>query len=318
MSSRYSRQELVIGSKAQAQLEKARVVVVGLGALGSVASDLFARAGIGSLSLIDRDVVELSNLQRQTLYSEEDVGKPKSECAKSKLRQINSKIILTSHITDLNHQNIDSLLKDNDLIMDCTDNLYTRFLINEFSRKTEIPWVYSAVIKDHGNVLTITKDTPCLRCVFGEPESVETCDTIGVLNTITNAIASIAVNEAIKILSNQFTEQDLVNLNITTLRLTKITPEYGSDCPACNANYEYLSGKKEPRIKEICAGSFQFYFEHIDIKELATKLNKLGKTVEGKNYIFFENLSVFDNGRIFVKADSLEQAKSTISRYIGN
>lgn len=318
MSSRYSRQELVIGSKAQAQLEKARVVVVGLGALGSVASDLFARAGIGSLSLIDRDVVELSNLQRQTLYCEEDVGKPKAECAKSKLRQINSKIILTSHITDLNHQNIESLLIDNDLILDCTDNLYTRFLINEFSRKTGIPWVYSAVIKDHGNVLAITKDTPCLRCVFGEPETIETCDTIGVLNTITNAIASIAVNESIKILTNQFTGQDLVNLNINTLRLTKITPEYGSDCPACKGNNEYLSGKKEPRIQEICAGSFQFYFEHIDIKELATKLNKLGKTVEGKNYIFFENMSVFDNGRIFVKADSLEQAKSAISKYIGN
>lgn len=315
---RYSRQELVIGSKAQEQLSKASIAIVGLGALGTVSADLLARAGIGTIKLIDRDIVELSNLQRQTLYQEEDVGKFKAERAFSRLEKTNAQTNLTYVIDDLNHKNIGSLLNHHDLILDCTDNIYSRFLINEYSRKTGIPWVYSAAIRDHGNVMGITRETPCLRCVFEEPGSSETCDTAGILNTASGAVSCFAVNEAIRILTGKFNEQSLISLNINTMRLTKVRPEHREDCPACNRKFEYLTGEKEPLIKQLCANTFQFYFDGLDVEELAGRLRKLGKVVEGKGYVFFGNISAFSNGRVFVKAENMEQAKSAVSKYIGN
>ena len=187
-------------------LQKAKVAVLGLGATGSVAAELLTRAGIGSIAIIDRDQIELTNLHRQALYTEKDVGKPKAEIAQKALKQINSEIKITSFIMDINHKNIENILKQ-DLILDCTDNLYTRFLINDYSRKSSTPWIYSACISDHGNVMTITKSTPCFHCIFQEVEGLDTCDTAGILNTVSHSIASLQVQEAVRYLTGHFKEQ---------------------------------------------------------------------------------------------------------------
>ena len=143
MKDRYSRQMLLkeIGEEGQSKLDYKKVVIVGIGALGTVAAELLARAGIGSLRLIDRDVVEESNLQRQILFTEKDVGKSKSVMAAEKLKEINSLIKIESYPLHLDPKNV-SLLQDADLVLDCTDNLETRFLINDHCRKEKIPWIY--------------------------------------------------------------------------------------------------------------------------------------------------------------------------------
>jgi len=188
---RYSRQEIFIGKENQKILENSTVSIVGLGALGSTAADLLARSGI-NLILIDRDLIDITNLQRQSLFTEEDIDKPKALITKEKLQEINSNIKIKPYFQDLTHKNI-NLIKS-DLIIDCTDNLETRFLINEYSKKNNIPFIYGSAIKDKGYIFNILKNNPCLNCILKNSKTTETCETTGVLNTITNLIASIQVN----------------------------------------------------------------------------------------------------------------------------
>src|SRR3989344_2567536 len=213
---RYTRQEIFseIGKDGQNKLGKSSVVIVGLGALGSVSAELLARAGIGKLILIDRDIVELSNLQRQSLYDEGDIGKPKALAAKEKLNKINSEVEIDFYVEDLNSGNINEIIsingnynnvknnkkyiknnKNTDLILDCTDNLETRFLINDFSVKNRISFIYSSAVGSKGYVFNvIQKKTACLKCFLKEAAQLGTCETVGVLNTITNLISSIQAN----------------------------------------------------------------------------------------------------------------------------
>ena len=204
---RYIRQQIFreIGKKGQEKLGKSTVAVVGIGALGSNSAELLARAGIGSLILIDRDVVELSNLQRQRLFDENDVGKPKALAAKEHLAKINSEIKIEFLIDDLNFENIGKIFnRKPDLILDCTDNLETRFLINDFSVKNEIPFIYSSAVGSKGYVFDIIPGkTPCLRCFLKEAAQLDTCETAGVLNAITSLISTMQASEAIKILLNK-------------------------------------------------------------------------------------------------------------------
>ena len=193
---RYIRQEIFreVGKKGQNKLGNSTVAIVGLGALGSVSSELLARAGIGKLILIDRDIVELSNLQRQGLFDESDAGKPKSLSAKEKLAEINSEIKIDFFIDDLNFNNIEKLIpiKNIGLILDCIDNLETRFLINDYCMKNKIPFIYSSAIGTKGYVFNIIpdKDSPCLRCFLQEAAKLDTCETAGVLNSIPHLISS--------------------------------------------------------------------------------------------------------------------------------
>ncbi len=324
---RYIRQEIFseIGKKGQETLRRSTVAIIGLGALGSVSAGLLARAGIGKLILIDRDVVELSNLQRQALYDENDVGKPKALAAKEKLNKINSDVEIEFFIDDLNSENIGKIFKSIDLILDCTDNLETRFLINDFSIKNNIPFIYSSAVGSKGYVFNIVPGkTACLRCFLKEASQLDTCETAGVLNTITNLIPSIQVNEAIKILLNKNYEKNLLFFNIWNNELSKINVSKNKSCICCaKRNFEYLNGKKQSRIIKLCGdNAYQIKTKSIDKKkfnELKNKLKKIGKIIDFDYCFTFDSkITIFNDGRAMIKAKDEKEAKSLYSKFVGN
>ena len=328
---RYIRQEIFseIGKKGQRKLRNSSAVIVGLGALGSVSAELLARAGIGKLYLIDRDIVELSNLQRQSLFDESDLGKPKALAAKEHLKKINSDVGIDFFIEDLNYENISKIFpqKKNDLILDCTDNLETRFLINDFSVKNKIPFIYSSAVGSKGYVFNIipNKNNPCLRCFLKEAASLDTCETAGVLNTITHAISAIQVDEAIKILTKKSKfEKNLLFFDIWKNELTKIKISKNKNCECCiKRSFEFLTGKKSSGIIKMCGNDiFQVKAKPIGKKEfdeLKNKLKKTGKLIDFGCCINFNNsLTIFEDGRALVKAKDEKKAKSLYSKFVGN
>lgn len=327
---RYSRQEIFseIGKQGQNKLRKSSVAIVGLGALGSVSAELLARAGIGKLVLIDRDIVELSNLQRQSLYDESDIGKPKAIAAKEKLHKINSEVKIDFFIDDLNYNNIGKIIgiKNINLILDCTDNLETRFLINDFSVKNKIPFIYSSAVGSKGYVFDVVpdKNNPCLRCFLKDAAQLDTCETAGVLNTITHIIPSVQSNEAIKILLNRSYERNLLYFDIWKNELMKIRINKNKNCECCvKNNFEYLSGKKSSKTIKMCGDNiFQIKNKSINKDEfnnLKNRLKKIGKIIDFGYCINFENkLTIFQDGRALIKAKDEKEAKSLYSRFVGN
>jgi len=325
---RYSRQEIFreIGKKGQSKLEKSIVAIIGLGALGSVSSELSARAGIGHLILIDRDVVELSNLQRQSLFTEKDVGKPKALAAKEHLSNINSKAEIDFFIDDLNFENVDRILSNKiNLILDCTDNLETRFLINDYSIKNKIPFIYSSAVGSKGYVFDIMPETtPCLKCFLKEAAQLDTCETTGVLNSITHLISSIQTDEAIKILLEKNYEKDLLFFDVWKNELTKIKVNKNKNCICCvKNNFEYLSGKKSSRIAKLCGDNvYQIKSKTIgksQFNSLKNSLRKIGNVADFGYCISFDGkLTIFQNGRALIKAKDEKEAKSLYSKFVGN
>ena len=305
---RYSRQELVLGKNNQQLLENSTVAVVGIGALGTVASQLLARAGI-NLILIDRDIIELSNLQRQLLFTEVDIGKSKALTAKNKLKKINSNISITYHTTHLNQKNI-KILQEADLILDCTDNLQTRFLINNYSKQNNLTWIYSSAIKNHGYVMPITKGGPCINC-FIQPAQLETCNTAGVLNTITTSIASLQVNLAIQLLTNQKTNNVLYYYNHSELKQLKVKKK--PNCLGCQGKFPI-----EENTSQFCSGRYQILGKSININQILQQLQKIDKVVSDEETIEFKNILLFKDGRALIKAKSLEQAQTDYSKWVGN
>ena len=194
---RYSTQETLIGKEGQKKINKAAIAIVGLGALGSLSAQLLARAGVGKLIIMDRDYVELGNLHRQ-FFNEDDIGEPKALATEKQIKKINSKINVEAHFDNLDYTNAEKLLGDADLILDCTDNLETRFLINDIALKNKIPFIYAAALGESGYVYTIQpeKEMPCFECIFKDARAAETCETAGVLNVITSAISVLQVNQA--------------------------------------------------------------------------------------------------------------------------
>ena len=228
-----------IGEEGHKIIRDKNIAIIGLGALGTVAADLLIRNGIGNLLLIDRDIIEESNLTRQALFYEEDVGRSKAYAAKEKLSKINSKCKITTWPIDLNSENV-SVLKEADLVLDCTDNLETRYLINDFCRKEKIIWIFASAIKTSGYIIPIFPEGPCLNCWLKEKISSETCEITGVLNTITYSIAALQVNLALKALLQEKIESELLNLDIWNPKLTKIAVKIRENCPTCNGIYLYL------------------------------------------------------------------------------
>ncbi|MBI1934816.1 ThiF family adenylyltransferase [Candidatus Woesearchaeota archaeon] len=330
---RYIRQEIFkeIGRQGQKKLGKSSVVIIGVGALGSASAELMARAGIGNIILIDRDVVELSNLQRQSLYDEGDIGKPKAMAAKEHLNKINSEIQIKSVIDDLNYNNITKIIKiknhkkNIDLILDCTDNLETRFLINDFSVKNKIPFIYSSAVGSKGYVFNIiTGRTACLRCFLKEAAQLETCDTAGVLNSITHLVSSLQSNEAIKIMLNKNYEKCLLFFDVWKNELIKIKVNKNKGCICCSKkSFEYLDGKKFPPMIKLCGDNmYQIrgkFFDKGQFSELKNRLKKAGKITDFDYCINFDRrLTIFNDGRALIKAKDEKEAKSLYSRFVGN
>src|SRR5438105_8600655 len=267
---RYSRQVLFapIGTEGQQQLRQSRAVVVGCGATGSVIASLLARAGVGTLRIVDRDYVEASNLQRQMLFDEQDAAEsvPKAIAAARKLAGFNSDVRVESEIADLTPATAERLLSGFDLIMDGTDNFETRYLINDFAVQSGIPWIYTAAVGSYGVTLNVIPGrTSCLTCVFPEaPRGIlATCDTPGIVHSAASAIASIAATEAIKILvgATDALRMTLLSLDVwqnQRAELKAANPR--ADCQTCRLReFQHLDGACHPQVTMCGRNSVQIH-----------------------------------------------------------
>ncbi len=338
---RYSRQMRYapIGTEGQQKLQDSRVLLCGCGALGSVLAGTLARAGVGYLRIVDRDFLELSNLQRQVLYTEEDVaaGLPKAIAAQQQLAKINSSITIDAHVTDVSSRNITQLCEGMDLILDGTDNFETRFLLNDASLSLNIPWVYGGCIGAEGQSLTIIPgETPCLRCLMSEPPAPgtsPTCDTSGILATIIQVIASIQATEAIKILTGNKAAINrcwtVIDLWENVTRQLKVDSfRENSDCPTCNKKeFPWLSGERGSQAAILCGrNSVQLNFpsaQALSLDDLEKSLQGVGKVTRNRYLLRLAVddylITVFPDGRAVIGGtEEIGEARSIYARYIGS
>jgi len=339
---RYSKQLLFSDwdETAQGKLGNSRVLLCGCGALGTVIAETLVRAGVGFLRIVDRDFVELSNLQRQVLFDEEDIKSqlPKAIAAVEKLKLINSEVTLEPIVADIDHTNIRQLAEGVDLILDGTDNFEIRFLINDYSLESNIPWIYGGVIGSHGQTMTILPhESACLRCMIEkvpDPGAVETCDTAGVIGPAVNVISSLECIAAMKLLGGKrdniapeltivdVWEGSLRKMNMSALR------ERGN-CPACHQGERlWLNGEEGSHTVVLCGRNAVQVSPppgwQLDLNELATRLETSG-TVTINPFLLRVQLSdseheltVFRDGRAIIKGtDEITEARTLYARYIG-
>lgn len=330
---RYSRQILFpgIGLEGQAKLKQARVAIVGCGALGSFHAGALARAGVGRLTLIDRDYVELSNLQRQWLYEEADAeqGLPKAVAAAQRLARINSGVETVPQAADLTPESAEELLAEADLILDGTDNFESRYLINDYSQSAGVPWVYGAAVASYGLVMPVIPGrTACFRCVYPEPPSgaQPTCETAGVVNTITSVIASLQVSLALRLLVGDEVPGTLMTLDVWTGITRSITaPAPDPECPCCGQrNFEYLDGCHRAPVSLCGRNAVQIHerTRPLDLTALEAQLAPLGPVrANGFALRFLHQqyeLTFFPDGRAIIKGTTDPGvARSLYARFVG-
>jgi molybdopterin/thiamine biosynthesis adenylyltransferase len=336
---RYSRQTLLaeIGTAGQDQLLASSVAIAGCGALGSVIAGTLVRAGVGQVRIVDRDIVELSNLQRQILFDERVAARamPKAIAAVERLRQVNSDVELEPVVVDINPDNVERLVSDVDLVLDGTDNFETRLLLNDVCVKHGIPWVYGGVIATYGMMRAILPGrTPCFRCWLGEvpaPGSTPTCDTVGVLGTAVSIIAALEATEGLKILLGR--EEALVGQLLyvdvwagTFERLD--VGELEGTCPVCDlGQFEFLERKEGTYLTSLCGRSAVQVdvrgTREVSFPALARRLDPVGQVRYNEYMLRFDvdeyELTVFPDGRTIVKGTTDEaQARSLFARYVGS
>jgi adenylyltransferase/sulfurtransferase len=339
MLDRYSRQILFpgIGETGQSRLLKSRVLVVGCGALGSAQVEALARAGIGTLRLVDRDFVEFSNLQRQTMFTERDAIErlPKAIACANHVREINSSVEVEAEIADVNHSNIERLIRDCDLVLDGTDNFATRYLINDACVKHNVTWIYGAAVGSYGVSMTIRPNVgPCLRCVFPEAPaaaSAPTCDTAGVIMPIISIVAAVQVGEALKLLTAQ-TERlhdSLMQFDIWRNEWRRISVgERDPNCSTCGRrSFETLQADSHEFAAVLC-GRHAVQVSpgqpaQVDLIALGQRLKSAGE-VNGNDYLLrfrtgeYE-LTVFQDARSIIRGtDDIATARSLYAKYVGN
>ncbi|MBI2508065.1 ThiF family adenylyltransferase [Candidatus Woesearchaeota archaeon] len=318
---RYSRQIVFekIGVEGQEKINGTNVTILGLGAIGSKSAELLTRAGIGSLTLIDRDIVEESNLQRQSLFTEEDINQPKALVAKARLEKINSNTKIRAFFKDINNKNIEDYVRPA-MALDCTDNMQTRFLLNEFCFKEKIPWIYTAIIESTGMLFSIMPEkTPCLTCIFNEiNQPLDSCDVSGIINTIAPLASSIQATEAIKYIINKPTTKELLYFDVWKNKIEKIKVKKQIGCPTCNSRFSYINGKKTNDAIKLCGtNSYQIQGPKLKLKEVAGKLEKIDKVILNDYCLIFKDLTIFSDGRVLIKAPNDKQARSAYTKYIG-
>jgi molybdopterin-synthase adenylyltransferase len=338
LNSRYSRQILFrgIGEAGQQKLRAARVAIVGCGATGSSLAGLLARAGVGHLRIIDRDYVEPSNLQRQSLFDEQDAAEslPKAVAAARKIAAFNSQIAVDAEVADLIPSNIESLLKETDLILDGTDNFETRYLLNDYAVSNSLPWIYSAAVGSYGVTLNILPlQTACLACIF--PDSprglVESCETSGILNSAVNAVASLAATEALKFLTGgsgaPYLRKTLLSLDVWTNERAEVSAAKPvASCRACaEHHFIHLAGEGRPHITLCGRNSVQIHERHrpLDFTELNRRLQPHGQVRHNEFVLKFVRdpyeMTLFPDGRAIIKGTTdTAVARSLYARYIGS
>ncbi|HTQ39900.1 MAG TPA: ThiF family adenylyltransferase [Pirellulales bacterium] len=346
---RYARQMRYapLGEEGQRRLLASRVLICGCGALGSVIANTLARAGVGQLRIVDRDFLELNNLQRQVLFDEADVAAalPKAVAAGEKLRRINSQIEVEPIVADISADNILALCQGCDIILDGTDNFETRFLINEAAVKLCIPWIYGGCIGAEGQSLSVLPgQPPCFRCVMSEPPPAgtsPTCDTAGILSPVVNVVASIQACEAIKILSGcteavnrTLTMVDLWENQVRQLNLDRLRAAGG--CPTCRSDsdtkekFPWLTGQRGGRTAVLCgrnsvqlSSSANSAFSPATMDLLEQKLRAVGQVTRNQyllrcavgQYV----ITLFPDGRAIIGGTAdVAEARSVYAKYVGN
>lgn len=333
---RYSRQVLFspIGAAGQKKLSQSKVALVGCGAIGTCTAALLARAGIGTLKIIDRDYVEPSNLQRQSLFDEADAAEslPKAIAAVKKIAAFNSEITATPEVQDLTPQNVQALLGNADVVLDATDNFETRYLINDFAVNTGSPWIYAAAVGAYALSMNIIPgETACLSCLFPAPPEgmLETCDTVGILNSAANWVASVQVTEALKILvgatdkvRRTLLSRDLWNNNEGEV----VAARPRADCPTCGKReFIFLRGERLAQITLCGRNSVQIH-EHnrpVSFQEMSARLEPHG-TVKHNDFVlkFWRDpyeMTLFPDGRAIIKGTADPAiARSLYARYVGS
>ena len=339
MSERYSRQILFsgIGKDGQNRLRESRAAIIGCGALGTAQAEALARAGVGQLRIIDRDFVEASNLQRQTMFTERDAAErlPKAIAAANHIKEINSEINLEPEILDVNHTNIERLIKDCDVVLDGTDNFATRYLINDACVKNSINWIYGAAVGSYGVTMTIRpRVTACLRCIFEEAPpaaSAPTCDTAGVIMPIISIVAAVQVSEALKLLTGQLDQLhgSLMQFDVWRNEWRKINP--GSplaDCPTCGlGDFQTLEAGSAEFAAVLCGrNAIQISPARpavINFPALAQRLGAAGDVKFNDYLLRFRagdyELTVFHDARSIIRGtNEIATARSLYAKYIGN
>jgi adenylyltransferase/sulfurtransferase len=338
---RYSRQILFseIGEAGQTRLLESSAVMVGCGALGTALANLLVRAGVGRLRIVDRDFVEPSNLQRQTLFEESDAleALPKAVAAERRLRAINSGVVVEGIVADLSPKNAEELLSGFPLILDGTDNFETRFLLNDVSIHLDVPWIYAAVVASYGVTLTVRPgETACLSCAL-ESESADrspkagtedTCDTIGVLGAAAGVIASIEAAEAIKLLTgkSELAGGRLNSFDVWTGKFQSVRVARNADCRACvRHDFRYLQGEAQPHLTMCGRDSVQIHERRrqLDLSALGKRIAPTVAEVRENGFLLrfrippYE-MTVFADGRAIIKGtQDASIARSLYARYIG-
>ena len=338
MNERYSRQTLFqpIGHDGQAKLLDASVLILGCGALGASHAEMLSRAGVGKIRLVDRDFVEFTNLQRQTLFKEADALEqlPKAVAAKYRIAEINSEIEVDAIVADVNNSNVESMIDGCDLVLDGTDNFQIRYLLNDACVKYGKTWIYGAVVSSYGASMTIIPGaTPCLRCIFEEmPDagSSPTCDTAGVIMPIITSISAVQVAEAIKLLVGDpdSLHRSLLQIDVWAndwrkIKLAGPTP----DCPCCSQRrFDFLDAGSHEFSAVLCGrNAVQIAPPQptkFDLAGFASRLGQLGYVKQNEYLVRFiageMEVTVFSDGRAIIKGtDDVSKARSLYSRYIG-
>lgn len=339
MFERYSRQILFdgIGEEGQRRLLDSRVVIIGCGALGTAQAEALARAGVGRLRLVDRDFVEASNLQRQTMFTERDAQErlPKAVACANHLAEINSEVETQIEIADVNHSNVERLIRDCDVVLDGTDNFATRYLINDACVKHEINWVYGAAVGSYGVTMTIRPHaSPCLRCIFEEAPpaaSAPTCDTAGVIMPIISIVAAVQVSETLKLLTGQpeklhrsLMQFDVWRNDWRRIGLSAPAPE----CQTCGlGNYEMLEAEANDFAVSLCGrDAVQINPRRpvqVDLPALAERLRAAGEVQINPYLVRLRlgeyELTVFQDARAIIRGtDDVPTARSLYAKYVGN
>src|SRR5277367_4960258 len=336
LEERYSRQILFPGIAAEGQqrLAAGRVAIVGCGATGSALASLLARAGVGKLRIIDRDYVEASNLQRQSLFDEKDAAEslPKAIAAARKIAAFNSEIVVEARVEDLVPGNIHVLLEVMDVILDGTDNFETRYLVNDYAVKNSVPWIYAAAVGSYGVTLNVLPGkTACLACIFSNPPegTFETCETAGILNSAVNLVASIAATEAVKLLvgADQWLRRTLLSFDVWRNERAEVAAEKpSSGCRTCGEHqFPHLAGEGRPHITLCGRNSVQIHERKrpVDFRQMSERLKPLG-TVRHNDFVlkFWHEpyeMTLFPDGSAIIKGTSDKTiAKSLYARYVGS